>query len=53
MLADFVLIDRDFTRIPPETIREARVMLTVVGGRPVFERDELRSMTVRKEVPPP
>jgi predicted amidohydrolase YtcJ len=37
-LADFVLIDRDITRIPAETIREARVRLTVVGGRAVFER---------------
>lgn len=53
MLADFVLIDQDLTRIPPETIREARVMLTVVGGRPVFERDGLRPMTVRKEVSSP
>jgi predicted amidohydrolase YtcJ len=53
MLADLVLIDRDITRIPPESIREARVMLTVVGGRSVFERDELRSITVRKEVPTP
>ncbi len=38
-LADIVLIDRDLTRIPAETIRDARVMLTVVGGRVVFERD--------------
>lgn len=37
-LADFVLIDRDITRVPPETIRDARVMLTVVGGRVAFER---------------
>ncbi len=37
-LADFVLIDRDLTRIPPETIRDARVMMTVVGGRVVFDR---------------
>jgi predicted amidohydrolase YtcJ len=36
-LADFVLIDRDLTRVPPETIRDARVTLTVVGGRVVFE----------------
>jgi predicted amidohydrolase YtcJ len=36
-LADFVLIDRDLTRVPPETIRNARVLLTVVGGRVVFE----------------
>jgi predicted amidohydrolase YtcJ len=53
MLADFVLIDRDLTRIPPETIREARVMLTVVGGRPVFEREGPSSVPVGKEVPSP
>lgn len=39
MLADLVLIDRDITRIPPETIRDARVMLTMVGGRVVYDRD--------------
>ena len=38
LLADLVLIDRDLTRIAPETIRDARVLLTVVGGRPVYER---------------
>jgi predicted amidohydrolase YtcJ len=38
MLADMVLIDRDLTRIAPETIRDARVMMTVVGGRVVYER---------------
>jgi predicted amidohydrolase YtcJ len=38
-LADIVLIDRDITRIAPESIRDARVMLTVVGGRVVFERE--------------
>ena len=37
-LADLVLIDRDLTVIPPETIRDARVQMTVVGGRVVFER---------------
>jgi predicted amidohydrolase YtcJ len=36
-LADFVLIDRDLTRIPPEEIREARVVMTVVGGEVVYE----------------
>jgi len=34
-LADLVVLDRDLTRIPPEEIREARVLLTVVGGRVV------------------
>jgi predicted amidohydrolase YtcJ len=38
MLADMVLIDRDLTAIPPETIRDARVTMTMVGGRIVFER---------------
>jgi len=37
-LADLVLIDRDLTRVPPETIRDAKVVLTVVGGQAVFER---------------
>ncbi len=37
-LADFVLIDRDLRRIPPETICEARILMTVVDGRPVYER---------------
>ncbi|MGZ8468623.1 MAG: amidohydrolase [Gemmatirosa sp.] len=37
-LADFVLVDRDLTRVPPETIRDAQVVLTVVGGRVAFER---------------
>jgi hypothetical protein len=36
-LADFALIDRDLTRVPAETIRDARVLLTVVGGRVVYE----------------
>ena len=39
MLADLVLIDRDLTRVAPESIRDARVMLTMVGGRIVYDRD--------------
>jgi predicted amidohydrolase YtcJ len=37
-LADIVLIDRDLTTVPAETIRDARVLLTIVGGRVVYER---------------
>jgi predicted amidohydrolase YtcJ len=36
-LADFVLIDHDLTRMPPETLRDARVLMTVVGGRVVYD----------------
>jgi len=44
-LADFVLIDRDLTRIPPAEIRDAHIMTTVVGGRVVYERpDSARSV---------
>ena len=37
-LADLVLLDRDLTKIAPETIRDARVRMTVLGGRVVYER---------------
>jgi predicted amidohydrolase YtcJ len=36
-LADFVVLDRDLTRIPAPEIRSARVMATAVGGQVVFE----------------
>jgi predicted amidohydrolase YtcJ len=38
MLADMALIDRDLMAIPPETIRDAQVLKTIVGGRVVFSR---------------
>jgi predicted amidohydrolase YtcJ len=37
-LADFVLIDRDLTKLAPEQLRDAKVALTVVGGTIIFER---------------
>lgn len=40
-LADLVLIDCDVTRIAPETIRDAQVMLTMTGGRVVYDRSGL------------
>ena len=39
MLADLVLIDRDLTAVAPETIRDAKVLLTIVGGRVVYEAE--------------
>ena len=38
MLADFVMIDRDLFKIPVVEIKDAKVVLTAVGGRVVFER---------------
>jgi len=37
MLADVVMIDKDITRVKPETIRDAKVLLTIAGGKIVFE----------------
>jgi len=37
MLADLTMIDRDLTTIPPETIRDAKVIRTIVDGKVVFE----------------
>jgi predicted amidohydrolase YtcJ len=39
MLADFVLIDRVLTEIPPEQIRDSKVLRTIVGGRVVFSAE--------------
>ena len=36
-LADFVILEKDITKIAPETIRNVRVMATIVGGKIVFE----------------
>jgi predicted amidohydrolase YtcJ len=36
-LADFVLLDRDLEALPVHRFGDAKVMMTVVGGRAVFE----------------
>jgi hypothetical protein len=42
-LADVVILDRDITVIPTAEIRDARVDRTIVGGRTVFRRDQVRN----------
>jgi predicted amidohydrolase YtcJ len=37
MLADFVVLDRDLTAVPPAQILGTRVLRTVVGGKTVYE----------------
>jgi predicted amidohydrolase YtcJ len=37
-LADLVMLDRNIFDMPPEEIRNVHVMLTMVGGKRVFER---------------
>ncbi len=38
MLADIVVLDRDLFAVQPETIADAKVRFTIVGGRIVHER---------------
>ncbi|MDQ6611508.1 MAG: amidohydrolase [Gemmatimonadota bacterium] len=42
-LADFVLIDRDLTRIAADEIRDAAVLLTIIGGHVIFDAATERS----------
>jgi predicted amidohydrolase YtcJ len=42
-LADIVVLDRDLTKIAPETIRDARVRFTIVGGKNVYESKEKKN----------
>jgi predicted amidohydrolase YtcJ len=37
MLADFVVLDRDLTKAAPEDILKTKVLLTVVGGKVVYD----------------
>jgi predicted amidohydrolase YtcJ len=37
MLADFVVLDRDITKVPPAELLKTRVLRTVVGGKTVYE----------------
>jgi hypothetical protein len=39
MLADFVLLSADPTRVDPTSIREIRVMETILGGKTVWKRE--------------
>jgi predicted amidohydrolase YtcJ len=37
MLADFIVLDRDLTAVPPAKILQTKVLRTVVGGKTVYE----------------
>jgi predicted amidohydrolase YtcJ len=42
-LADFVILDQDITLIDPVRIRETKVLQTYVGGKKVFDIEELKT----------
>lgn len=37
--ADLIVIDRDITAVPPETIAETKVLMTMIGGKEVYRAD--------------
>ncbi len=39
-LADLTVLDKDLFALPPDRIRDARVVMTVVGGKVVYEAPE-------------
>jgi predicted amidohydrolase YtcJ len=39
-LADFIVLDRDITKIPPAEILKIKVLRTVVGGKTVYKRGD-------------
>ena len=41
-LADLVVIDRDLLAIPGAQLKDALVMMTMVGGKIVFDREPAR-----------
>ena len=38
--ADMVVLDRDILAVPPEEIKDIKVLMTIVGGEIVYERKE-------------
>jgi TonB family protein len=49
-LADLTIIDRDLTKIPPEAIRDAMILETIVGGRSVYHHRSRDSVLATGEV---
>lgn len=39
MLADFVIIDKDLVNIPVESIKDAKILQTWVGGKMIYKQD--------------
>jgi predicted amidohydrolase YtcJ len=44
-LADLVILDRDLFKSPPETIADARVMMTILDGQVICEGSSVRRET--------
>jgi len=47
-LADLIVLDRDLFNLPPEKIREAKVLCTIVNGKVVFREDSFPEATTMR-----
>jgi hypothetical protein len=50
-LADFIVLDRDLFKIEPSEISKTEVLLTVVGGKVVYESDAWKNPTAGQKEP--
>ena len=46
-LADMIIVDQDLFQVDPHKIDQTKVMLTMVGGKIVYEADEWRTISAR------
>ncbi len=44
-LADFAVLSKDIMSIPAEEILQTEAVMTIVGGKVVFKREELSGLT--------
>jgi hypothetical protein len=51
-LADFIIVSQDLFKVDPHHFRDTKVLLTVVGGKSVYESNEFRTQTAATEVHP-
>ena len=49
MLADFVVLDRDLTKVPAEEILKTKVLRTVVGGKTIYDAQSSQANGARKK----
>ena len=49
MLADFVVLDRDLTKVPPPEILKTQVLRTIVGGKTVYEQQANAATTLERK----
>ncbi|MDA2914067.1 amidohydrolase [Acidobacteriia bacterium AH_259_A11_L15] len=52
-LADLIVLSRDLTRVPPQEILRTEVVLTVVGGKIVYEKEYLLVLLSAAPTRPP